>query len=212
MKAKKYINYIICAILVICIIVLVYLLIISYSEKEEKEVVISNTGATAIEVVEEEKDYKIEKDLTNQKLIFTNSLYQYKIRLPDDWSIDDIDIPSYVAFYDPEAAEQEIVSELLQGMKMEVYVLDMPAGMTLEEKVNADITDFEEAVIDSKDVLVDNQPAIKVKMDVLGYSVTTYVEKDGNLYEIAAYIGSDSEINKYTALYSSILSDFEFLD
>ena len=212
MKAKKTILYII--IIVLLVVIGVLFIVILTSENNNGNVVISNHGAASLDNMEisSDEDYKTEIDSANKKLIFINYLYSYKISFPDDWTVDEIYQPDYVAFYDSVAKEQEIVTELLQGMKIDVFVLSAESGMTLEDKVDEEVMDMDESMIERKDTFVDTQPAIKVKMDVLGYSVATYVLYSDYFYIIAGYIGAESEIEKYTALYSSILSDFTFLE
>jgi len=117
------------------------------------------------------------------------------------------------AFFDPLAAQQELVSELLQGMKMEIYSYTVEEGVTLQEIVDQNLSGMLiEEVPEQKEIVVDGEPAIKIKMDVLGYSVTTYVLKGDYYYTIAGYIGDQSDKEKYEAKYSSIVSTFEFLD
>lgn len=141
---------------------------------------------------------------------YTNEQANFKIKLPEGWSVGE-DGADYVSFMDPVAQQQEIVTELLQGMKMEVWISSV-TGVTLEEAVSAELDNYaDDEIIEKKDIFIDGQKAAKVKMYVLGYSITTYFIYNDNFYKIVGYVGNEREDAKYVALYSKILSDFEFL-
>jgi len=144
-------------------------------------------------------------------VVYTNDTYNYQITLPAGWSTEE-GSPDYVSFMDPDAQAQEIVSELMQGMKMEIWATEV-SGVTLEDAVNAEMENYaDDEIIETSDVSVDGQEAVKVKMYVLGYSITSYVIENDVFYKIVGYVGNEQEDSKYVALYSKILSDFKFLD
>jgi hypothetical protein len=142
---------------------------------------------------------------------YTNEEANFKLKLPKGWSVEE-DSADYVSFMDPVSQQQEIVTELLQGMKMEVWISSI-SGVTLEQAVSAELDNYaDDEIIEKKDISVDGQEAVKVKMYVLGYSITSYIIYNDNFYKVVGYVGNEQEDSKYVALYSKILSDFEFLD
>ena len=149
--------------------------------------------------------------LEENSVEYTNEQANFKLKLPEGWSVEE-DGADYTSFMDPISQQQEIVTELLQGMKMEVWISPI-SGVTLEEAVNAELDNYaDDEVIERKNVSIDGQDAVKVKMYVLGYSITTYIIYNDNFYKVVGYVGNEQEDSKYVALYSKILSDFEFLD
>jgi len=142
---------------------------------------------------------------------YTNEEANFKLKLPKGWSVEE-DSADYVSFMDPISQQQEIVTELLQGMKMEVWISSI-SGVTLEEAVSAELDNYaDDEIIEKKDISIDGQEAVKVKKYVLGYSITSYIIYNNNFYKVVGYVGNEQEDSKYVALYSKILSDFEFLD
>ena len=151
------------------------------------------------------------------ELVFTNITYKYRITLPDDWVVDPVWSPDATgalertAFFNSRAMEQEEELELIQGMKMEVYRQFLEPGTTLEDIAASEVEFSGESVLENKDTIVDSIPGVKIKTDMLGYTIATHVVIDDNWYIIAGYVGNTEDKEKYSALYSRILSDFEFI-
>lgn len=140
---------------------------------------------------------------------FTIDEYNYTVIFPEGWEIVD-NLGDYVSWMGPVAQEQEEVTELLQGMKIEIWTTDM-IGVTLEEAVEAELAIYSpDEILDRTDMTVDGQDAVKVKTFVMGYTIATYILKDDVLYKFIGYVGDDTENAKYVAQYSSILNTFEF--
>jgi len=136
--------------------------------------------------------------------------YNYQITFPDDWELVD-NQGDYVSWMGPVAQEQEEITELLQGMKMEIWTTDM-VGVSLADAVAAELEIYtDEEILDQTEMTVDGEEAIKVKTNVLGYTIATYILKDDILYKVIGYVGDYEENAKYVAQYSSILNTFEFI-
>jgi len=193
--------YLIITGLVIIIIVLVYLYFFNQPTREGKIYL----------VYDDKKEYKLSYG-PNNDVTFTNYAYNYKITIPDDWSVDDVTSLDTIAFFDELAQQQEIVTELLQGMKLEIISDSYAQDNTLEQAIDATIESMDDSVLSRDDTYVDNRAAIKIKTDIMGYSVTTYVRNKGVLYYISGYIGELEDKEKYEAKYSSILSTFRFIE
>jgi len=163
----------------------------------------TNNSNTAVSPSDDDAD-------TNSMNLYVNPDYGYRLELPEDWTIEE-DSAEYVAFFDPVAQQQEIVSELMMGMKMEVYITELD-GMTFEEQIENNLAAYSsEELLERKDVVVDGKDAVKIKTYTLGYTVMTYVDNDDVVIGIAGNVGNEQEDSKYVALYSQILSSFEFL-
>lgn len=152
------------------------------------------------------------------ELIFTNNTYDYQITLPEDWVVDpfwsstDTGALERTAFFNDRAMEQPEATELMQGMKIEVYTQSLEPGTTLEDIAAAEVEFAGEFVLEQKDTIVDSEPGKKIKTEMLGYIIATYVVVDDLWYNIVGYVGNSEDKEKYSALYSRILSNFEFID
>lgn len=147
-----------------------------------------------------------------EELVYTSNDNTYQITFPEGWEVDDSGGGTLAAFYDPIAQLQFEATELYMGMKMEIYVDHTNPGDTVESYINDLVEATGEDLLEQTNVIVDGEPAIKLKMDVLGYSIATYVVKDDHIFIIAGYIGNGDDISKYTAKYSGIVDSMEFLD
>jgi len=99
---------------------------------------------------------------------YINEEANFKLKLPEGWSVEE-DGADYASFMDPISQQQDIVTELLQGMKMEVWISSI-SGVTLDEAVSAELDNYaDDEIIEKKDISIDGQEAVKVKKYVLGY-------------------------------------------
>jgi len=155
--------------------------------------------------------YSIEYKTDISQILFTNERYNYNVLIPDDWTIDEIDLLSRVAFFDPVANSQELVSELLMGMKIEIYVDDTEKVFNLDSIVDEQMSYyFADEIISEEEVVVNNEEAYKAIVDSMGYTITTWVVWADKLYTIVGYIGDTEDKEKYGAKYSEIVAKFEF--
>ncbi len=174
------------------------------------------TSTNTADVVESEP--YMETKNADGELVFINNTYNYQITLPDDWVVDphwsagDAGALERTAFFNARAMEDPEAFEIMQGMKMEVYRQSLEPGTTLEDIAASEVEFSEEYVLENKDTLVDFVPGKKIKTGMLGYVIATHVIIDDNWYIIAGYVGNTEDKEKYSALYSRILSDFEFIN
>jgi len=144
-------------------------------------------------------------------VVYTNDQYNYRVTFPEGWAKQD-DQGEYVSWLGPVAQEQEVVSELLQGMKIEIWTTDM-VGVTLQDAVDAELEVYsEDEILNRSNITVDGKDAIKVKTNLLGYTIATYILDNDVLYKFIGYVGDEQENAKYVAQYSSLLSNFEFIE
>ncbi|MDP2685519.1 MAG: hypothetical protein Q8P20_10915 [bacterium] len=142
-------------------------------------------------------------------VVYLNDDYNYQVTFPEGWAKQD-DQGEYVSWLGPVAREQEEVTELLQGMKLEIWTTDM-VGVTLQDAVDAELDVYsEDEILNRSNITVDDIDAIKVKTNLLGYTIATYILKDDILYKFIGYVGDETENAKYVAQYSSLLSEFKF--
>lgn len=166
----------------------------------------SNTATQASE------SFSMSDTSDGANFVYTNWDNDYKITFPQGWELSDDSDGVRAAFFDSVALEQVEVTELLMGMKMEIYAEAIQEDITLESTYQELTEITEEGILEKTDVFVNSLPAFKVKMDVLGFSIATYVIKGNRMYTIAGYVGSSDDVAKYTAQYSSILDSMIFLD
>ncbi|MFC1687018.1 PsbP-related protein [Patescibacteria group bacterium] len=185
------------AVIIIIVIIIVGGLIYFVSLQNQSETV--NTNQNVNEQSSEDKGF-----------VYTNEEFSYQITFLEGWEMDDTSASSLAAFYDPVALLQTEATELYMGMKMEIYSQTVKDDVTLESYINNEI--YSDEPFEQTDVIVDGEPAIKVKVDTLGYAIATYVIKDGHIFIIAGYIGNGDDVSKYTAKYSSIIDSMTFLD
>lgn len=142
-------------------------------------------------------------------IVYTNDQYNYQVAFPEGWAKQD-DQGDYVSWMGPVALEQEEDSELIQGMKIEIWTTDM-LGVSLADAVDAELDIYSaDEILERKDISVDGQEAVKVKTNMMGYTIATYIIVDDILYKFIGYVGDEQENAKYVAQYSSILNTFEF--
>ena len=175
----------------------------------------SNTTVNT-QAVTNSKGYEL-YDTADGELRFTNNEYHYQLTFPEGWeAFTPEETPAdlnFVWFEDSVAQEQTVVSELLQGMKIEISVQQLEQYISLEGYFETNTSWLEDdMILEQKEVVIDGVPGIKLKTDVMGYSITTFFVNDPHQYWIAGYVGDSEDIEKYSAEYSKILSTFEFLD
>ncbi len=141
--------------------------------------------------------------------LYASVLYNYQVEFPVGWEMQD-SLDDYVSWIGPVAQEQIDDSEVKQAMKIEIWVTDM-TGVSLQDAVDADMAIYSpDEILDRTDMTVDGQDAIQVKINVLGYTINTYILKDEVLYKFVGYVGDYSENTNYVVEYSSILNTLEF--
>lgn len=156
--------------------------------------------------------YDIE-ETDSGETIYTDYDNGFRILLPEGWSVGGLEDSGFVWFLDPEAQEQEGEdTELGQGMKIDVSV-SQAEHPTLEDWVTEETSWYEQdELLEQKEIVVDGQTAMKIKVDVMGYTIATFVRYNDLEYTISAYVGDSEDRAKYSAEFSKILSGFEFVD
>ncbi|MBU0598515.1 hypothetical protein KKF61_06045, partial [Patescibacteria group bacterium] len=184
----------------------------SVSNSDLSDLNIGKNDNSAININTTGKSYSIDYDIDKEQIVFTNEIFAYRAILPDDWSIDKIDDSMRVAFFDPVAKSQEFASELLQGMKIEIYAEAGIEDAILPDVVAEQMSQYSaDEIISQENVVVSGEDAIKVITDIMGYSIVTYVLHNDILYTIVGYVGDTNDKEKYGAKYSEIVAKFEFL-
>lgn len=147
------------------------------------------------------------------EIIYTDYDNGFRLLLPEGWSVGGPDDSGFVWFMDTEAQAQEGEdTELGQGMKIDVFVFRAEYS-TLEDWVAEETSWYEQdELLEQKEIVVGGQTATKIKVDVLGYTIATFVWYNDLEYTIAAYVGDSEDKGKYSAEFSKILSGFEFID
>jgi len=155
-------------------------------------------------------------DTEDGDLRFINNEYGYQLTLPEGWdaffSEDAPDDLSFVWFEDSIAQAQTGESELLQGMKIDIFA-DLAVYSSLDEWYAAETEWLEpNEKLEEIDTTVGGEQAKKIKVDVLGYTLSTFVLHGDKQFIIAGYVGDTENKEEYSAIYSKILSTFEFLE
>ena len=162
------------------------------------------------ETVNENSNTEATTAVDSTNVVYSNDQYDYQVTFPEGWTKQD-DQGEYVSWMGPVAQGQEVVTELLQGMKIEIWTTDM-IGVSLQDAVDAELDIYSsEDILERTDMTVDGQSAVKVKTFILGYTISTYILYNDTLYKFIGYVGDYSENAKYVAQYSSLLADFKFI-
>jgi hypothetical protein len=157
-----------------------------------------------------EKDYIIQQ--SEAGFDYTNNLYDYRISFSNDWKMDENSNVDNAVFYDSVAQQQEMESELIQGMKIEILTSEVDREKSLEQIVEEKIIGLsEESLISNIQISVNNLSAREVQIDALGFSITTFIKEDSHLFSIVGYIGDVNEKEEYVGMYREILKTFELV-
>lgn len=157
-----------------------------------------------------EKDYSIEQNESD--FDFTNDLYDYKISFSKGWVVYENSNAENAMFYDSLAMQQDVDSELIQGMKIEILTSEVDDEISLDQIVEDKIKDIaDDSLISNNVVSINNLSAREIQIDALGFSITTFIKEGSHLYAIVGYIGDNNERENYIEVYREILKTFELI-
>ncbi len=138
----------------------------------------------------------------------TNTIYNYSFIVPSDWQLDKkTSKADLVMLFDPEAQAQETDGDLIQGMKLEVYVDNYPGNSLADFSRKGGFQDY---IVDEEEMTVSDLPAYQVTNEGYGYNINTYIIRDGTGYIISGIIANQEKTTEYTNIYQGIIQSFAF--
>jgi len=214
-QLKKSTAIIILAIIILVVIAGVIFLVVEDKESNNsfKDNVNRSTviNATNINFNKDTGGFSIKNDFITGDIILNNSEYNYQVRFPSNWNLDEISSRSdSIALFDDVALAQEVETELIKGMKIEIFLL-INNYDSLEKFVDSQTENYGEYLVSRKEVEIDGQPAVEIITFLLGYNITTFVVSGDNLITVIGYIGDYNKREKYTNIYNNIINSFQFL-
>lgn len=127
--------------------------------------------------------------------------YGFSFRYPSDWKLVD---GNPIMLYDPIALAQTIDTELMQGMKIEIYRGIIGPDSNFNGYIKNQYEDPYQIVEDKK---INDLKIIKVESTGIYAGLTTYIKDGDTVFMIPLHLGNKNDRSKYLPEYDRILDD-----
>ncbi len=144
----------------------------------------------------------------DDRMVLYNAAFGYSFILPYGWKEGPSTTETYQSFFDPRALEQHLDTDVLQGMKLEVYVKQRTAAPLDDLAEQARRAEPPMQVEGRRDV--DGATAVLLVDNSIGQYLHTIIKHGDVPIEIHGYIAEPDRQDAYRKVYDAVVGSLRF--